>query len=129
MKSKLNYKHFILIAICILSTTLSFVLYFTNDNLGKEIIIIIDVLDFILLSFNAFYLSKLIDNDKRKIVLNTILFVLGYLLLFLCIGSYIIGDKMNLEILFTIFQLALFVGPVLLLALPLIYLILLVIGG
>lgn len=129
MKSfiKENQKILIFIIVGIIFTTVSFVLEYGYPSLKKNILTFIIFIDSILLICNTCIISCSVSNTKKKKYLNSILFPLFYLLFFLTIGTYLVDDKINITLFIGIIKIALYIGPVIIIMLPIFLLICIVI--
>ena len=124
---KENQKILIFIIVGIIFTTVSFVLEYGYPSLDKNILTFIIFIDSILLICNTSIISCSVSNTKKKKYLNSILFPLFYLLFFLTVGTYLVDDKINITLFIDIVKIALYIGPVIIIMLPIFLLICIVI--
>ena len=114
----------------ILCTVFSFLLCFYWCALQDPIVAIaVYAIDACFLLANTYYIANNLSKTTRQKVLNTVLGSLLYLSMFLFLGSWLFENRLTLELFFNIFQIALFLAPVLVILLPIYYLILYILGG
>ena len=114
----------------ILCTVFSFLLCFYWDVLQSPVVAtLVYAIDGCFLIANTYYIADRLSKTRRQKVLNTILGCLLYLSMFLFLGGWLFEDRLTLELFFNIFQVALFLAPVLVILLPIYYLIVYILGG
>lgn len=115
----------IIIALGIVCTVISFLLYFLNHDL----VWIMYPIDICFLLFNGYIFSELLAESKKKAISGSFLISIDYIVVFSAIGCLIFESSITPELFIKVLQFAIFVGPVLIIVSPIIYLICLAIGG
>lgn len=114
----------IVIALGVICTTVSFLLHFLKPSL----VWIMYPIDICFLLFNGYIFAELIAESRRKASLGGFMISIDYITVFLAIGCYIFESEITPDIFIQILQFAIFVGPVLIIVSPIIYLICLIFG-
>ena len=125
---KENPKLFILLGLGIPLSIFSFVYEYAIDTDIIFITYVLIAVDVLLLLINMFYLSYLLNNKIGKSIVNAILLSLLY---FVCIVGVIMGmaeESAGLNLLLNSIRVLVYLGPSIIILLPVIYILCLVLG-
>ena len=125
---KENPKLFILLGLGIPLSIFSFVYEYAIDTDIIFITYVLIAVDVLLLLINMFYLSYLLNNKIGKSIVNAILLSLLY---FVCIVGVIMGmaeESAGLNLLFNSIRVLVYLGPSIIILLPVIYILCLALG-
>lgn len=125
---KENPKLFILLGLGISLSIFSFVYEYAIDTDIIFITYVLIAVDVLLLLINMFYLSYLLNNKIGKSIVNAILLSLLY---FVCIVGVIMGmaeESAGLNLLLNSIKVLVYLGPSIIILLPVIYIFCLALG-
>lgn len=121
-----------LILIGLAATAFSFVYPSVSEYRDDALMLVIAVVDLILLFVNAREFSSLwtVEKENSKIlnIVNALLITVMYFCLFIIISAAIYEDLLTVEYITGVLALALYIGPSLLIVLPILYGILYIFG-
>ena len=121
-----------LILIGLAATSFSFVYPSVSEYRDDALMLVIAVVDPILLFVNAREFSSLwtVEKENSKIlnIVNALLITVMYFCLFIIISAAIYEDLLTVEYITGVLALALYIGPSLLIVLPILYGILYIFG-
>lgn len=123
MKDKILKKILIGIGIFgVIASIFSFIYFYACDY-NFYLLVIFNILDIILLLFNVVILIIALDLESKKTVINTILLTLIYFSVFMGIGLALFEENITINNVINVFEFAVFLGPSLILLLPIYYVI------